>query len=236
VNKIGFILISDIKYGLLLFTCLLTIPNIFARGKGNYHYNYTYKHNFSFTIGTPFIGGIIRSNALNQYLDSSNVAHGKSTYFYPISIKYEKAIGKYFGWQTNINYANFKLPFFRNTVVGANKLQFYNYFEFHAASIISRINFHYSFSNKFDFFIGTGIGYRMALHHYSIINPNTYTRHNYWEIERLNLFKSNFLNLMPFGFEFASGFLYNFRPKIALRVEAGIAKSFLQLGINYRID
>jgi hypothetical protein len=93
-----------------------------------------------------------------------------------------------------------------------------------AYSVLGRVNFHFANGDQIDPYFGLGAGYHSAQWKFEDNDPN-YD----------NDFSQVKTSLIPIGFETTFGIRYYPMPMLGIYSEIGMAKSFLQLGVTYRI-
>jgi opacity protein-like surface antigen len=139
----------------------------------------------------------------------------------PIYLKYEYAVTDNIGVGLNFAYATNEWEYRYNPGFDNN---FYTESTLRSTySILARINFHLGDGDKFDPYIGYGIGYRDATWSTSSTDPLG-TGSGF-----------NVKGLMPLGMELTFGARYMFTDNIGLYAELGAAKSIFQGGLTIKI-
>lgn len=127
----------------------------------------------------------------------------------PIFLKYEYGVSEKVGFGLNIAYVSasnsYDDTFFNETYS----------LDWWGASFNARVNRHFGSSDKFDPYIGFGMGYKIANWSYSDGTSSE--------------------AFIPLGFEATFGARYMFTPNIGVFSEVGLAKGVLQGGLNIKI-
>jgi opacity protein-like surface antigen len=144
-------------------------------------------------------------------------------YFYtttgygPIHVKGEYAVSENFGLGMSVNYSNTKLTL---TDGGYTYAVMYNPISFNV-----RGNLHFGNSEKFDPYIGLGIGYGYRKFRIESNDPAAET------------FVGDILDISnPLGLEGTLGGRYFFNDNIGLYAEVGPAKSIVQMGLSFKLS
>jgi opacity protein-like surface antigen len=127
----------------------------------------------------------------------------------PLFLKYEFGATEKIGFGLNVAYAGAGITYDDGTGIGTASLDWWG------ISYNARVNRHFGSHDKFDPYIGVGMGYKMA----------KWTASADDESEDMGA-------LIPLGFETTFGARYMFTPNIGLYTEVGIAKAIAQFGIN----
>jgi len=155
--------------------------------------------------GVTFLGAISRN--FDSYADVNYSGLG------PIYFKYERGVSENIGLGISFAYATnewvYKYESFDETYTETTSRSTY--------SILARFNYHIGDSDKFDPYIGFGVGYRDAK----------------WTSKSSGSTSSGveLKSLMPFGMEITMGARYFFTDNIGLYAEVGAAKSVVQGGL-----
>ncbi len=153
-----------------------------------------------------FLGGL--SSNFDQFGDVKYKGTG------PLYFKFEHGVTDKIGLGVNVAYATNQWDYtYRSdstTWTESTKRSTY--------SVLARFNYHIGNSDKFDPYLGLGLGYRNAK----------------WTVEDSGPEDSGveLKSLMPFGMELTIGARYFFSPNIAAYVEVGGAKSVAQAGLS----
>jgi len=137
----------------------------------------------------------------------------------PVYLKYERGVTDHIGIGLNIAYAANKAS---SDYIGYddnfNEVTYTESLTRTTLSVLARLNYHIGHSDKFDPYVGAGIGYRNASWKFKSTDPNY----------------GNFTipSFLPLGFELTVGARYYFTPNIGLYAEVGAAKSVAQLGVT----
>jgi opacity protein-like surface antigen len=167
-------------------------------------------HSFSVGHGFgTFLGGL--SSNFDQFGDVKYTGTG------PLYVKYEHAVNDHIGLGVNVAYAANKWAYnYEND--GA---RYTETTERTTYSILARFNYHFGNSDKFDPYLGLGMGYRDAN----------------WDIRSDSPYGNSgvtFKSLIPFGFELTVGARYFFLENLGVYAEMGGAKSVFQGGLAAR--
>lgn len=128
----------------------------------------------------------------------------------PIFLKYEFGASENIGFGLNIAYADAGITYDD----GLDKASI----DWWGASFNARVNRHFGTGDKFDPYIGFGMGYKIAEWKFSANDESSDTG-----------------ALIPLGLEATFGARYMFTPNIGLFGEVGLAKGILQGGLNIKI-
>lgn len=164
--------------------------------------------------GVTFIGSI--SKNFDQYADVGYKGMG------PVYFKYEHAVTDNLGLGLNVAYAenewNYK---YTDTDANGNTGTYTERTTRSTYSVLARLNYHIGSQEKFDPYIGLGLGYRDAKWNYDSNNPNGTSG-------------VELKGLMPLGMELTLGMRYFFTENIGLYAEVGGAKSVVQGGLSVK--
>ena len=127
----------------------------------------------------------------------------------PIFLKYEYGVSEKVGFGLNIAYVSASSSY---DDMGYNETYSVDWW---GASFNARVNRHFGSSDKFDPYIGFGMGYKIANWSYSDSSSSD--------------------ALIPLGLEATFGARYMFTPNIGIFSEVGLAKGVLQGGLNIKI-
>ncbi|MBI35454.1 MAG: hypothetical protein CMP67_08840 [Flavobacteriales bacterium] len=125
----------------------------------------------------------------------------------PLFVRYEYGVSEKIGFGVNFAYASVAADY--NDIFGDPQS-----INWSSWSALARVNRHFGESDKFDPYIGLGLGYRTASWKFTELGTGTTT------------------SLFPLGMEATVGARYMFTPNIGLYSEIGIAKAIAQFGIN----
>ena len=142
----------------------------------------------------------------------------------PLFLKYEYAISDKIGF--GINFAYCQYTFTNNyDFAGVINNGIYYTTQYTSYSFLAHFNFHFLsryVNTKFDPYYGIGMGYKSVSTSVSS-NDSTFQKYNY-----------NLSNEGSIGFEMTLGLRYYVSNSIAIYVEAGLAKSWLQFGATFK--
>jgi hypothetical protein len=134
----------------------------------------------------------------------------------PLYFKYERGLSNTVGLGLNLAYAQYSISYQDNT---DNSTALYKFSLVHSSfSALLRLNLHIGNGEKFDPYWGIAAGYRSG----SWKVTSTATDYESPSVP----------DLIPFGFETTFGFRYLFTENIGAYAEAGLAKSFFQVGLT----
>jgi len=140
-----------------------------------------------------------------EYLNSEFSALG------PIFAKFEHGVSEKIGFGVNIAYVNAGFNY-TSDLGGDASMKWWN------TSVNARVNRHFGSNDKFDPYIGLGMGYKFGK----------------WKSEGDDT-AEEIKALIPLGFETTFGVRYMFTPNIGLFSEVGLAKGIFQAGLNIKI-
>ncbi len=161
--------------------------------------------------GVTFMSSI--SKNFDDYADVKYAGMG------PIFFKYEHAMTDNIGLGLNVAYAENEWAYnYSSTDANGNAVSYKETTSRSTYSILARFNYHIGASEKFDPYLGFGMGYRNATWKYDTTNPDGTTN-------------VDISGLMPFGMELTIGARYFFTENIGLYAEVGAAKSVVQGGL-----
>ncbi|HEY0976222.1 MAG TPA: outer membrane beta-barrel protein [Flavobacteriales bacterium] len=153
-----------------------------------------------------FLGGL--SSNFDQFGEVKYKGTG------PLYFKFEHGVSDRIGLGVNVAYATNQWDYTytsdSSTYKETTKRSTY--------SVLARFNYHFGNSDRFDPYLGLGLGYRNAK----------------WTVEDSGSGTSGveLKSLMPFGMELTIGARYFFSPNIAGYLEVGGAKSVAQVGVS----
>lgn len=137
----------------------------------------------------------------------------------PVYAKYEYGITGKIGLGLNCAYASYDLNYdYGGFTSNGNPVTYRETDNFTTFSVLARFNFHFGNLEKFDPYIGVGVGYRSGTWKYSSTEPG-------------HVNTTGLRNVIPFGFETTFGARYFFARNIGLYAETGMAKSVVQFGV-----
>jgi opacity protein-like surface antigen len=183
-------LVKLITLCIVLILPLITKSQAFEQGKSQVSAGYGFGN---------FIQAVF--STYEVYEDFSSSITG------PMFVKYEFGVSEKIGFGINFAFASASVSY--KDVFAENQS-----INWSTWSGLARINRHFGSHEKFDPYIGLGVGYRSAN----------------WKFSESDLDVDN--NLMPFGFESTLGARYMFTPNVGLYSEVGIAKAIFQFGLN----
>lgn len=181
-----------------------------------FSYNQSYSQLPSpFEYNTAYISaayGALTPISIFNYALLKNDSIIKTSQVGPVYLKYEKAISNNFGMGLNLAYVynQWEAP-------GRSYSKNPSYLKRHSYSALVRFNYHLYNKDYLDLFSGLGVGFRRANWIYNVSLPDS--------VQRPFSF--------PLGFEFGVGAKYFLYPELALYLELGMSKSFIQGGITY---
>lgn len=169
------------------------------------------KQNIVFSAGYGF--GNFGTTFLKMLFENgSNVDIGSVG---PIHGKAEFGLSDGFGFGVSFNYIQVNASWTGDSAYWY-KVTYSNY------SILARMNFHFSGDEKFDPYFGIGVGWKQGTWKFDTNEPG-------WDAESI------VGTLNPFGLEITGGFRYYMTDWFGLYLEAGLAKSLLQVGIAVKL-
>tara|TARA_B100000683_G_C12490544_1_gene554414 strand:+ start:1952 stop:2551 length:600 start_codon:yes stop_codon:yes gene_type:complete len=155
------------------------------------------------------------TQAFIKTLSNSNDEFGDPLYLNPefsalgpIFAKFEYGVSEKIGFGVNIAYADAEINYTSDLGEVAS-IKWWN------TSVNARVNRHFGYHDKFDPYIGLGMGYKFG----------KWTSEGDDDAEE-------FKALIPLGFETTFGTRIMFTQNIGLYTEVGLAKAFAQFGIN----
>lgn len=128
----------------------------------------------------------------------------------PMFLKYEYGVTEKIGFGLNVAYANAGIEYTNGAETAS--LKWWN------ASFNARVNRHFGTSDKFDPYMGLGMGYKLGE----------------WKVEGDDETGER-KAFIPLGLEATFGSRYMFTPNIGAFAEVGIAKGVIQAGLNIKI-
>ncbi|MEY2830533.1 MAG: hypothetical protein RIQ33_2391 [Bacteroidota bacterium] len=165
-------------------------------------------------IGGPYFPTLVAEAILRE---SGNIT---SSTFYPIYLKGEIALSENMGIGLNLAYAGASAQGSHQNSNSNLSVNYIDKVSYQTASALVRFNYHFVKNNKFDPYLGMGMGYRWGQWTNSSTDP-TYS---------FGKSKTYF----PFGADLTFGCRYMFSDMIGAYVEMGIAKSPFQFGVTAR--
>jgi len=200
-------LMTTISRSTLLIILSVSIParitaQVFKEGQ----------HALSFGYGAGTLIGALNAT-FDTYADLSTSTLG------PLYGKYEYGITENIGLGVNFAYGTNQWSYRYSSVdaVG-NPTTYTETTDRTHFSVLARINFHFGNEEKFDPYVGLGMGYRDATWSTNSQDP-------------LGGSGVVFRGLVPLGLEMTIGARYFFSPNIGLYAEVGAAKSVVQGGL-----
>lgn len=175
----------------------------------------------AFTEGSNVVslgyGGVTLLGSLSQNFDDYNDVQYKG--MGPLYFKFEHAMTDNIGLGVNVAYATNEWSYdYASTDANGNAVNYKETTSRSTYSILARFNYHIGSNDKFDPYVGFGMGYRDATWKYDTTNPDGTTN-------------VDIKGLMPFGMELTIGARYFFTENIGLYAEVGAAKSVVQGGL-----
>lgn len=128
----------------------------------------------------------------------------------PVFLKYEYGVSEKVGFGLNIAYVSAGIDY--DYLLETASIKWWN------TSFNARVNRHFGSSDKFDPYIGLGLGYKMGN----------------WKFEGGDE-SDDMKALIPLGFEATFGARYMFTPNVGIFSEVGVAKGVIQGGLNIKI-
>ena len=128
----------------------------------------------------------------------------------PMFLKYEFGVSEKVGFGLNVAYADAGIEYDN----GAERASL----KWWDTSLNARVNRHFGSHDKFDPYIGVGMGYKFGK----------------WKVEGDDNAEER-KALIPLGFETTFGARYMITPNIGIFSEVGIAKGIIQGGLNFKI-
>lgn len=147
----------------------------------------------------------------------------KTSFFGPLFVKYEYAVSENVGFGVAFAYLSAKATSddtYQDQ--NGNPVNYTLTMDFSTWSALARVNYHFSDNDKFDPYIGLGMGYRNGGLKFTSSDPNapeSYTVPTFF----------------PFGMEMTLGARYMLAPNIGLYSEVGFAKAVIQGGLVIKI-
>jgi len=195
-----------------LFLCLMTV--LLMGGKNSSAQAFEEEKSVAslgYGFGT-FIGAI--ANTFEQ-----EEGYSFST-FGPMYAKYEYGISDNMGVGLNLAYVQYTFQF---RYVGdydsfGNPIKYTEEDKFSSFSGLLRINWHFGDNDKLDPYYGIGVGYRTGTWTTTSNDPD-------------GTFSESYETLFPFGFETTFGVRFLFSDNFGAYLEAGAAKSVIQVGL-----
>ncbi|MDQ3100943.1 MAG: hypothetical protein M3R08_06125 [Bacteroidota bacterium] len=203
------------KFQLVCFALVLAISAIMS--PSNLRAQVFPEGSNSVSIGYGFVTllGALNST-FSEYSDVKTSGLG------PIYFKYERALSDNIGLGLNVAYAVNEWSYrFPSVDTAGNPVLYTETTRRSTYSVLARFNYHIGSSDKFDPYIGMGLGYRNATWTFDTDNPGGGSG-------------VNISNLFPLGFEMTFGARYFFTDNIGAYLEVGAAKSVLQAGLSVK--
>ncbi|HYV95460.1 MAG TPA: outer membrane beta-barrel protein [Chitinophagales bacterium] len=142
----------------------------------------------------------------------------------PVYIKGEYCIADHLGLGINFAWSSSKATYISEGLDSNFNSVDYDYeIKRSTYSILARINYHFGDFEKFDPYVGGGLGYRNANWTFSDNDPSSSGTSDIIP------------NLFPFGFELTIGGRYYFSDNFGVYAELGFAKSPIQGGLVLKI-
>lgn len=161
-------------------------------------------------VGT-FIGAF--ANAFDIYSEVTTSSMG------PVYVKYEHMVTDKLGLGVNFAYTQNSWSYrYEGFDTNGNSVFYTETTDRTSYSVLARLNAHFGNEEKFDPYIGFGLGYRDANWEQTSNNPDGFS-------------DVSLRGLMPLGMELTIGARYFFTPNIGLYAELGGAKSVVQGGL-----
>ncbi|MBS3915670.1 MAG: outer membrane beta-barrel protein [Bacteroidetes bacterium] len=171
------------------------------------------KGNTVVSLGYGF--GNLGSAIASTYKDEPGF---KSSNFGPIYVGVENMVSDKIGLGISFNYVGTTFSWTGDDSMGTGN---YTYkWKRNTWSALLRTNVHFGESDKFDPYIGIGIGYRTAKNEYTSTDP-TFT-------------PVSTKTLIPLGFEAVFGARFYATENINIFAEVGIAKAPIKFGVGYK--
>lgn len=165
-------------------------------------------------------GGVTMLGSISKNFDT--YADVKYTGMGPLYFKYEHAMTDHLGLGVNVAYATNEWNYrYTSTDENGNSNTYAETTTRSTYSILARLNYHIGTNEKFDPYLGLGLGYRDATWKYDSTDPNGTSG---VEIS----------GLVPLGMELTLGMRYFFTDNIGFYAELGAAKSVLQGGLSVK--
>lgn len=162
-------------------------------------------------------GGVTLLGSISQNFDEYGDVNYKG--MGPIYFKYEHGMTDKIGLGINVAYAQNEWAYsYATTDANGEAVTYKEKTSRSAYSILARFNYHIGSDDKFDPYVGFGMGYRNATWKYDTTDPDGTT-------------DVDISGLMPFGMELTIGARYFFSENIGLYAEVGAAKSVVQGGL-----
>jgi opacity protein-like surface antigen len=171
-------------------------------------------HTISAGYGFVTFMGALKSSVEDN--DENNNIKFKN--FGPLYFKYEYGVAEHIGLGINFAYATNEISYNYDDIDdNGNDVVYKEVDTRKTYSILARVNFHFGDAEKFDPYLGVGLGYRDAKWTFESNDPDG--------------FNADYKTLVKFGFETTVGVRYFFSDNFGLYGEVGGAKSIVQLGL-----
>ena len=236
------------KQKITLFFLLLIYLPTFGQQKSSFKY--------VFTVGYGYFDLFRETENKKQFFFSKGEFNYRRTLVGPIYLKFEKNINRRLGLAMAFGYERFtyNADFNMYKTVNEGKNGYYTNIKFielgdsivdqkivHEENIYSsfsstlRLNFYFYNKPYFQFYMGIGISYRM-----NIAESNSNMHAQYPEtIKYSRRLMGGYINhayLFPIGGEVTFGFRGYFYKNLGFYTELGLAKSFIQMGLCYKVQ
>ena len=137
----------------------------------------------------------------------------------PFFLKYEYALTNRIGIGVNFSYASAVLNY--HTILYDESYR--TKINWQVLNILGRLNYHFLIREKWDAYVGIGLGYRNESWDYSY-SPELNVRDE----------KANLGNFSPIGAELTIGARYLLSSHFGFYTELGVATAIFQIGLNFR--
>lgn len=170
------------------------------------------KFALSFGYGFPNLGKAVVQAIIDA---SNNPTDVKSSGVGPLHFRAEYGLSDNVGFAASVNYVSAGVKW--TSMNDTTFMVYSNSLSRSSVSVLARLNFHFSVSDKVDPYFGFGAGYKGVT----------------WSITSNDPDVSNYSikPFSPFGFETTIGVRYYLTEGIGLYTELGLAKSLMQVGL-----
>ena len=153
----------------------------------------------------------------------ANTFENQSGYEYssfgPMYLKYEYGVAENIGIGLNLAYVQYTFEFnYDDYDINGNPATYREEDKFSSFSGLLRINWHFGDNDKLDPYYGLGVGYRTGSWSVTSNDPD-------------GTYSATYETIIPFGFETTFGVRFLFSDNFGAYLEAGAAKSVVQLGL-----